>query len=171
MRIASPASKSPSKPVQALTGTLFGVKLWQSLSAVSVARHCFFWATPNQKLHPYVTQILSSFLRIVKCIFAKSPAVVIMHGYFPPAHCRQILPVLSIIEPQDLSSAASFSIYNSENFLSIKIRCRCRTHFRHLHALHQDLIDFFAIQFTRICLYDIAGISNFPEYLRCDLHI
>ena len=41
----------------------------------------------------------------------------------------------------------------------------------HLHALHQDLIDFFAIQFTRICLYDIAGISNFPEYLRCDLHI
>ena len=96
MRIASPASKSPSKPVQALTGTLFGVKLWQSLSAVSVARHCFFWATPDQKLHPYVTQILSSFLRIVKCIFAKSPAVVIMHGYFPPAHCRQILPVLSI---------------------------------------------------------------------------
>lgn len=96
MRIASPASKSPSKPVQALTGTLFGVKLWQSLSAVSVARHCFFRATPDQKLHPYVTQILSSFLRIVKCIFAKSPAVVIMHGYFPPAHCRQILPVLSI---------------------------------------------------------------------------
>ena len=48
MRIASPASKSPSKPVQALTGTLFGVKLWQSLSAVSVARHCFFWATPDQ---------------------------------------------------------------------------------------------------------------------------
>ena len=96
MRIASPASKSPSKPVQALTGTLFGVKLWQSLSAVSVARHCFFWATPDQKLHPYVTQILSSFLRIVKCIFAKSPAVVIMHGYFPPAHCRQILPVLSM---------------------------------------------------------------------------
>lgn len=96
MRIASPASKSPSKPVQALTGTLFGVKLWQSLSAVSVARHCFFWATPDQKLHPYVTQILSSFLRIVKCIFAKSPSVVIMHGYFPPAHCRQILPVLSI---------------------------------------------------------------------------
>ena len=75
MRIASPASKSPSKPVQALTGTLFGVKLRQSLSAVSVARHCFFWATPDQKLHPYVTQILSSFLRIVKCIFAKSPAV------------------------------------------------------------------------------------------------
>ena len=74
MRIASPASKSPSKPVQALTGTLFGVKLWQSLSAVSVARHCFFRATPHQKLHPYVTQILSSFLRIVKCIFAKSPA-------------------------------------------------------------------------------------------------
>ena len=87
MRIASPASKSPSKPVQALTGTLFGVKLWQSLSAVSVARHCFFRATPDQKLHPYVTQILSSFLRIVKCIFAKPPAVVIMHGYFPPAHC------------------------------------------------------------------------------------
>ena len=166
MRIASPASKSPSKPVQALTGTLFGVKLWQSLSAVSAARHCFFRATPDQKLHPYVTQILSSFLRIVKCIFAKSTAVVIMHGYFPPAHCRQILPVLSIIEPQDLSSAASFSIYNSEIFLSIKIHCRT-----HLHALHQDLIDFFTIQFTRICLYDIAGISNFPEYLRCDLHI
>ena len=96
MLIASPASKSPSKPVQALTGTLFGVKLWQSLSAVSAARHCFFWATPDQKLHPYVTQILSSFLRIVKCIFAKPPAVVIMHGYFPPAHCRQILTVLSI---------------------------------------------------------------------------
>ena len=75
MRIASPASKSPSKPVQALTGTLFGVKLWQSLSAVSAARHCFFRATPDQKLHPYVTQILSSFLRIVKCIFAKPPAV------------------------------------------------------------------------------------------------
>ena len=84
MRIASPASKSPSKPVQALTGTLFGVKLWQSLSAVSATRHCFFRATPDQKLHPYITQILSSFLRIVKCIFAKPPAVVIMHGYFPP---------------------------------------------------------------------------------------
>lgn len=157
MRIASPASKSPSKPVQALTGTLFGVKLWQSLSAVSAARHCFFRATPDQKLHPYVTQILSSFLRIVKCIFAKPPAVVIMHGYFPPAHCRQILTILSIIESQDLSSAASFSIYNSGNFLSIKIRCLCRTH---LHALHQDLIDFFTIQFTRICLYDIAGIKE-----------
>ena len=129
MRIASPASKSPSKPVQALTGTLFGVKLWQSLSAVSAARHCFFRATPDQKLHPCVTQILSSFLRIVKCIFAKPPAVVIMHRYFPPAHCRQILPVLSIIESQD-------------------------------HALHQDLIDFFTIQFTRICLYDIAGIKE-----------
>ena len=80
-----------------------------------------------------------------------------MHGYFPPVHCRQILTVLSIIESQDLSSAASFSIYNSENFLSIKIRCLCRTH---LHALHQDLIDFFTIQFTRICLYDIAGIKE-----------
>lgn len=131
----------------------------------------FFLGDPGPKTTPLCNPNPIIILRIVKCIFAKSPAVVIMHGYFPPAHCRQILPVLSIIEPQDLSSAASFSIYNSENFLSIKIRCRCRTHFRHLHALHQDLIDFFAIQFTRICLYDIAGISNFPEYLRCDLHI
>ena len=71
--------------------------------------------------------------------------------------CWDSLTVLSIIESQDLSSAASFSIYNSENFLSIKIRCLCRTH---LHALHQDLIDFFTIQFTRICLYDIAGIKE-----------
>ena len=120
MRIASPASKSPSKPVQALTGTLFGVKLWQSLSAVSAARHCFFRATPDQKLHPCVTQILSSFLRIVKCIFAKPPAVVIMHRYFPPAHCRQILPVLSIIESQDLSSPHLSAFTIQKNFCPSK---------------------------------------------------
>lgn len=70
MRIASPASKSPSKPVQALTGTLFGVKLWQSLSAVSVARHCFFLGDPGPKTTPLCNPnpiIISSNCQVYLC--------------------------------------------------------------------------------------------------------
>lgn len=171
MRIASPASKSPSKPVQALTGTLFGVKLWQSLSAVSVAR-LFFLGDPGPKTTPLCNPnpiIISSNCQVYLC---KVPCSCHHARIFPactlqtdPAGSFYYRAAGSVLSPH----LSAFTI--QKNFLSIKIRCRCRTHFRHLHALHQDLIDFFAIQFTRICLYDIAGISNFPEYLRCDLHI
>ena len=65
MRIASPASKSPSKPVQALTGTLFGVKLWQSLSAV-----LFFPGDPGPKTTPLCNPnpiIISSNCQVYLC--------------------------------------------------------------------------------------------------------
>ena len=111
----------------------------------------FFPGDPGPKTTPLCNPnpiIISSNCQVYLC---KAPCSC-HHAQIFPACTLQTDPAGSFYY-----RVASFSIYNSEKFLSIKIRCRCRTH---LHALHQDLIDFFTIQFTRICLYDIAGIKE-----------